>query len=81
LGICGLYAIMDALYVRMHSRCVIIIFIFNNLAVTGNTNMLVIGNEYTSDGQHKYACHWYRITSDRRRLPVTSNLLPVTVYQ
>jgi hypothetical protein len=56
-------------------------YFFNNLAVTGNTNMRVIGNEYTSDGQHKYACQWYRITSDGRKLPVTSNLLPVTVYQ
>jgi hypothetical protein len=32
--------------------------ICKNLVVTGNTDMSVIGNEYTSDGQEDDARHW-----------------------
>jgi hypothetical protein len=46
-----------------------------NLLVTGLINVLVIGNEYTNDR------HTLVILPVTGRLPVTSNLLPVTVYQ
>jgi hypothetical protein len=46
-----------------------------NLLVTGPINVLVIGNEYTNDSLSLV------ILPVTGSLPVTSNLLPVTVYQ
>jgi hypothetical protein len=43
--------------VYMNKFWMYIFLVRMNLVVTGNTNMLVIGNEYTSDVQEDYACH------------------------
>jgi hypothetical protein len=49
---------MDTLYIRMDSTCIIIFFLIpKNLVVTGYTNMPIIGNGYTSDGQEDDARH------------------------
>jgi hypothetical protein len=43
--------------VYMNKFWMYIFLVRMNLVVMGNTNMLVIGNEYTSDMQEDYACH------------------------
>jgi hypothetical protein len=55
---------MHCTYECILDVCNYIFFNSKEVSSDGRINMLVVANDYTSDSQDNYACHWERITSD-----------------